>query len=56
MSFILMRLVFQQTLFPHSREGSGNAIKTKKEPYPMLECACVYISPDHGTQQGPVFR
>lgn len=22
----------------------------------MLECAFVYISPDHGTQQGPTFR
>lgn len=22
----------------------------------MLEHACVYISPDHGTQQGPTFR
>ena len=36
-------------LFAHSREGSSNALKTEKEPYQMAECACVYISPDHGT-------
>lgn len=31
MSFILMRLTLQQMLFPHSREGSSNAIKKKKK-------------------------
>lgn len=46
MSFILMRLTLQQMLFPHSREGSSNAIKKKKkekEPYQILEC--FYASP-----------
>lgn len=47
MSFILMRLVLQQMLFPHSREGSSNAIKNEKVPYQMLEHVYVYISPDH---------
>lgn len=48
MSFILMRLVLQQMLFPHSREGSSNAIKKKRKKKKVRKYTIVkiYVSED----------